>query len=104
MTKETTMSSTEIITLDTPIKRGDTEITKITLHKPNSGALRGTSIRAILDMDTSTIITLLPRITDPQLTPAEASTMDLPDLVQAGVAVASFFLSKAALAEAKASI
>lgn len=37
------------IQLDTPIKRGKTEITEIVLRKPQSGALRGTRLQAIMD-------------------------------------------------------
>ena len=39
------------IQLDTPIMRGKTEITEIVLRKPQSGALRGTRLQAIMDMD-----------------------------------------------------
>ena len=39
------------VQLDTPIKRGKTEITEIVLRKPQSGALRGTRLQAIMDMD-----------------------------------------------------
>ena len=35
------------IQLDTPIKRGKTEITEIVLRKPQSGALRGTRLQAL---------------------------------------------------------
>lgn len=92
--------STHEITLDTPLDRGDTKISTITLHKPNSGALRGISVRSVLDMDIDTIVTVIPRISEPKLTDAEARKLDLPDLMQAGVALAGFFMPKAALAEA----
>ncbi|HCT3691070.1 TPA: phage tail assembly protein, partial [Enterobacter hormaechei] len=39
------------VQLDTPIKRGKTEIAEIVLRKPQSGALRGTRLQAIMDMD-----------------------------------------------------
>ncbi|MGY6331199.1 phage tail assembly protein, partial [Escherichia coli] len=38
------------IQLDTPIKRGKKEINEIVLRKPQSGALRGTRMQAIMDM------------------------------------------------------
>lgn len=37
------------VPLDTPIKRGKTEIAEIVLRKPQSGALRGTRLQAIMD-------------------------------------------------------
>jgi hypothetical protein len=91
---------TNEITLETPIVRGESTVTKITLHKPVSGALRGVSVRAVLDMDADTIMTVVPRISDPKITEAEARKLDLPDLMQMGVALAGFFMPKAALAEA----
>jgi hypothetical protein len=93
--------STKEITLDTPLVRGESTITAITLHKPNAGALRGVSVRAVLDMDVDTIITLVPRCSDPKLTDAEARKLDLPDLMQMGVTLASFFMPKSALVEAE---
>lgn len=52
------------ITLDTPIKRGESEITVVTINKPNSGALRGASLRGLLDFQTDDIIKVLPRVGD----------------------------------------
>lgn len=96
--------STHVITLDTPVERGETTISSITLHKPQSGALRGVSVRAVLDMDVETIIKVIPRISDPKLTDAEAARLELPDVMQMGVALAGFFMPKSALAEAAADI
>lgn len=96
--------NTAEITLDTPIKRGETTLTKITLSKPPSGSLRGVSVRAVLDMDVDTIVTVVPRISDPKLTQAEAASLDLPDLMQMGVALAGFFMPAAALAEAASNL
>ena len=53
------------IQLDTPIKRGKTEITEIVLRKPQSGALRGTRLQAIMDMDVNAMMTVIPRISSP---------------------------------------
>ena len=90
------------ITLDTPIKRGEKEITSITLNKPNSGALRGASLRGLLDFQTDDIIKVLPRITDPALTDNEANRLDPADLVQMGGVIASFLLSKQVLDKVQA--
>lgn len=84
--------NTQTLRLNTPIKRGDKEIDEITLHKPNVGAMRGVSMRALLDINVDALVTVLPRISDPKLTEQEVDKLDLPDLLQAGILVASFFL------------
>ena len=55
------------VQLDTPITRGKTEITEIILRKPQSGALRGTRLQAIMDMDVGAMMTVIPRISTPTL-------------------------------------
>lgn len=94
--------TTATITLDTPIKRGETEITEIALRKPAAGELRGLSVAALVQMDATATITLLPRITTPTLTPQEADRLDTADLLQICTAVVGFLLPKAAKAEALA--
>ena len=88
------------VALDTPIKRGETEITSITLNKPNAGALRGVSLRGLLDFQADDIIKVLPRVTEPTLTDSEASRLDPADLVQMGGVIAGFLLPKRVMAEA----
>lgn len=80
------------ITLDTPLKRGETEITEITLRKPAAGELRGLSLSALLNLDAGAVMQLLPRIT--HLTPDEAQRLDVPDLVACGLEIAGFLLPK----------
>lgn len=88
-------------TLDTPIKRGEQTITAITLRKPNAGALRGVSLRGLLDFQPEDIMRVLPRVSIPTLTDAECQAMDPADLLQAGSIVAGFLLPKEALARAE---
>lgn len=92
--------NTQTLKLATPIKRGDKEIAEITLHKPNVGAMRGVSMRLLLDMNVDAIVTVLPRISDPQLTEVEINKLDAPDLLQAGILVAAFFLPPSEYQEA----
>ena len=87
------------VELDTPILRGKTEITSVTLRKPQSGALRGTRLQALLDMDVNALITVLPRITTPALTTAEINEMDPADLVSLSVEVVTFLLKKSVLSD-----
>lgn len=86
------------ITLDTPIKRGETTIEKVTLRKPNAGELRGTSLQALVNLDVDALSKVLPRITQPTLTEAEVARMDPADLVQMGATFAGFLTTRAMLA------
>ena len=45
------------ITLDTPIIRGKTTINEVTLRKPLAGALRGTRLNAVMEMDVAAMMT-----------------------------------------------
>lgn len=82
------------IPLDTPIQRGQTRITEIQIRKPASGELRGLSLSALLNIQADAVITLLPRITTPSLTPDEAQRLDPADLTACGLEIASFLLPK----------
>lgn len=56
------------VKLDSPITRGDATITEIVLRKPQSGALRGTRLQAVMEMDVASMMTVIPRISTPTLT------------------------------------
>lgn len=86
------------ITLDTPIKRGETEITAISLRKPAAGELRGVNLTDLLQMDVIAVTRVLPRISDPTLTEADVSALDPADFTQLASEVAGFLLPKSALA------
>lgn len=86
------------VLLDTPIKRGETNITEIVLRKPQSGALRGTRLQAIMDMDVSAMMTIIPRISTPTLTTQEMAELDPADLTALSVEVVTFLLPKSVLA------
>lgn len=102
MTKATvTQAIAEPITLDTPLTRGDTEITELRLRKPKSGELRGVSLADVLQMQTDALITLIPRLSTPSLTAAEVRQMDPADLVQCGGEIAGFLLTKRAKGESE---
>jgi len=90
------MSKSNTITLDQPIKRGDSEITEVELRKPVSGELRGLNLTDLLQMDVNALQRVLPRISTPTLTDAEVAALDPADLMQLGAVVAGFLLPKAA--------
>lgn len=80
------------VRLDTPIKRGSHLVEEITLRKPASGELRGIHLAELLNMDVTSLIKLLPRIS--MLTAPEASQLDPADLVAIGVKITGFLLQK----------
>ncbi|MGG4659338.1 phage tail assembly protein [Pseudomonas vlassakiae] len=86
----------EVIDLDTPIVRGEQEIKQVTLRKPMSGELRGVTLTDLAHMDVLALRKVLPRISTPSLTDHEIGRMDPADLLQCGVAVGSFLLTKSA--------
>ena len=87
------------VTLDQPIKRGTSEITSITLRKPSSGELRGVLLIDLLNMDVSSLIKVIPRISSPGITAPEAASMDPADLLAIGSKIAGFLLQKSAKAD-----
>ena len=82
-----------VITLSKPIKRGDKEITEITVNKPTVPALKGLKLMDVFSTDVDALRILLPRVTQPVLHRADFDTMEVADFVElAGAAVG--FLGK----------
>jgi hypothetical protein len=79
-----------VVTLDTPVKRGDTVIESVTLIKPNAGTLRGVSLASVAGSDVDALIKVLPRMTYPSLTESEVTALELPDLVALAGQVVGF--------------
>ena len=99
-TPDTTSSAPTVmdpntVPLDTPIKRGDTVITHITLRKPNAGELRGTLLQNLCNMDVDSLVKVLPRISTPTLIEADIMRMDPADLVQLAGVFSGFLTPKA---------
>ena len=87
------------VMLDAPVVRGTSEITEIVVRKPNSGALRGARLQALMDMDVDSMMLVLPRVTAPALTRAEIMMLEPCDLLQLSLELVSFLLPKSALAD-----
>lgn len=96
--------NTEIVTLDSPIVRGETTVETLAIRKPMAGELRGVSLVELMQMDVLALRKVLPRITNPSLTDIEVGRMDPADLVQCGVVVTGFLVSKSAKARAEESL
>ncbi|WP_312110662.1 phage tail assembly protein [Pantoea septica] len=93
----TDKTNEKAVELDTPILRGKTEVTSVTVRKPQAGALRGIRLQALMDMDVNAMMAVLPRVTNPALTVQEINEMDPADLLSLSVEVITFLLPKSAL-------
>lgn len=83
-----------VVTLETPITRGDLVISSVELIKPNSGALRGTRLADLAGSDVDALMTVLPRITIPALTKADCAALDPVDLIVIAGKVIGFLSPK----------
>lgn len=88
MTKSTELAA---VSLSAPIDIDGAKEQLITLRKPKSGELRGLKLVDLMQMDVSALMTLLPRITQPPMSPQQVSDLDLKDLTRFGTKVIGFF-------------
>lgn len=83
-----------IVEFETPLKRGDTEIIQVELIKPTAGSLRGVRLADLCQSDVDSLLTVLPRITQPSLTKSECNALDPIDLISLGGKVIGFLQTK----------
>ena len=83
------------VVLENPIKRGDTEIRRVDLRKPNAGELRGLSLQSLGQSDVNTLLALIPRISNPPLVDHEVAALEIEDLAAFGNVIFDFFLTPA---------
>ncbi|WP_199098972.1 phage tail assembly protein [Dyella sp. ASV21] len=88
-------TTTQTITLDSPIERGAQTIDQVRVRKPKAGELRGTQLVNLLHMDVAALEIVLPRITIPTITRQDVGNLDPADLTQLAMAVTGFLLTKA---------
>lgn len=82
------------VTLDTPIERGEQTIGILQLRKPKSGELRGLSLVDLGQLKVDALTKLLPRISTPPISEAEAANLDPADLLACGAEIGGFLLQK----------
>jgi hypothetical protein len=92
-----------VVPIETPIKRGDTLVTSVTLRRPKTGELRGLLMTDVLQMDVNAMGKLLTRITDPALTKPEIDAMDPADFTSLATEAITFFVSRQAMKAASQS-
>ncbi|NKI75816.1 phage tail assembly protein [Dickeya sp. CFBP 2040] len=82
------------VTLATPIMRGDSTISQVTITDDikQAGSLRGLRLVNVLNMDVDSITTLLTRVTSPKLKLAEINAMDTRDFMRLAEAITPFLV------------
>lgn len=83
-------NSSYIVTLDSPVLRGEQKIEQVTVSKPNAGTLRGISLASLAQSDVDALIKVLPRMTSPALTEHEVARLDACDLLSFASKVIGF--------------
>ncbi|MCB5198605.1 phage tail assembly protein [Loktanella sp. TSTF-M6] len=86
--------------LTTPIKREGGDVKSVEIRQPTAGELRGCKLTQLLQMDTSELLKVLPRVTVPALLPAEVEALAPADLLTLGMEVVGFLASPALKEEA----
>ncbi|MGR6981223.1 phage tail assembly protein [Testudinibacter sp. P27/CKL/0425] len=90
----------KFVTLTQPLRRGENELTEITLLKPSVLSLKGLKMFDVLQVDVDAYIQLLPRITTPALTKTELQNMDPVDFTVLCTETIGFFVPSEATLEA----
>lgn len=85
------MTKKTLVKLVNPFKRGDTQITEVSINKPTGGHLRGLKTANVVELDFDSHKKLVPRLTD--LTEAEFAMLDVEDVLTIQTEVASFFVA-----------
>lgn len=87
-----------IVKLDEPIKRGGDapDITEVKVRRPDAGTLRGLKLVDVINVDVNAMMTLLPRVTEPNIMEPQLASMNAADFVALANEVALFLPQKAA--------
>lgn len=91
---DTPQTLTAVVDFDTPLKRGETVIDRVTLRRPLGGALRGVKLVDLYNLDVVAVSKVLPRISEPVITEAEYLTMEAPDCAAIAGEIVAFLLTK----------
>ncbi|MCK3655819.1 hypothetical protein A4G19_08630 [Pasteurellaceae bacterium Macca] len=91
-------TNVKVVTLSTPVIRGEQQISEITLNKPNVLALKGLNLLSVMQLDVNSALELLPRITQPTLTKADLIAMEVDDFTALVSETTAFFVKAEATA------
>ncbi len=91
MTDKTTDLLAEV-TLSSPVKRGEQTIDLVKIREPRAGELRGLKMVEVAQLDVDSLMTLLPRVTLPQLHATEIEQMPPADFFALATEIANFLV------------
>lgn len=80
--KKKTDPNVTTVKLKAGIVRAEQTITEIQVRKPNIQALKGLKLLDLMQSDVNSIITLLPRITQPMLNKSDIDRLDVADFTK----------------------
>ncbi len=83
------------ISLAAPVARDGGDVARVRLRKPRAGDLRGLTMQNVLQSDATTIIQLVPRISEPALTEHEVSALEADDFAEIAGTLFGFFMTPA---------
>lgn len=84
----------ETVILAAPLTVAGAEIGAIRVRKPSPGEMRGVRLAMLMAMDVDAISAVLPRVTEPALSEATVSEMDLTDFTSLGAALVGFLTGR----------
>ena len=85
----------QFVTLSEPLMRGETAIERVEVKRPSVGALRGLQMATVQMQDVNALLKLLPRITEPALSPDEVAGLELCDFTEMANRVSVFLMTPA---------
>ncbi len=83
-----------VVTLDSPITRGEHTLDTLTIVAPRIEIMRKFSMLDLIRMETNTILNILPFVTKERLQKHEIEQIGMPDLLEIGIKIAAFFQKK----------
>lgn len=94
------MTREHTLTLKNPITRDGKPVTDIALREPSAGELRGIKLFDLMQGDAAAVAELLPRISTPAITKAEALALKMRDLTAAMTVIGEMLLDEDTLGKA----
>lgn len=78
-------------TLETPLMRGETALTKLNFRSPKGGDFRGLSVARLGQLDYDEMRKLLPRISMDGLVDMEVDQIEADDVIEIALLLSDFF-------------
>ena len=97
-------AKTRTVRLSAPVKIDGKDMTEITLRCPKTGELRGLMLANVLQMETSALLKLLPRITTPSMSEAQLADLPPADFLALTKEAIGFFVTAQQVGEIEASL